>query len=219
MAACTPAGTSTRPVDEADLAGQLGPRRWWAPPASGGCGGPVPGRRPGRRPCARRTRGPGRRPPARTPATSGRARRRRRNRTSLPSGSAPARSSMAGQVRPVWMPSTRCMVGRRARWSSSASVSKVATSSLRVAAVMVSSAVPAPSPASIQPSSTTISSGRLEVGALDELEEVAHSASRPMAVAGRLDQRDDLLRRRSRSRRRRRGGPWRRPCSGRRRPR
>ena len=82
-----------------------------------------------------------------------------RNSTSLPSGSEPARSSMVGQVSPVWIPSTRCMVGRRARWSSSASVSKLATSSMLVAEEMVSMAVPAPRPASIQPSSTTTSSG------------------------------------------------------------
>ena len=82
-----------------------------------------------------------------------------RNSTSLPSGSDPARSSMVGQVSPVWMPSTRCMVGRRARWSSSASVSNLATSSMVVSAEMVSMAVPAPSPASIHPSRTTTSSG------------------------------------------------------------
>ena len=137
MAACTPAGTSTRPLHGADLAGQLGLGGGGHHPGRAGVGdrrrvgaeaddhadveleGQVDDRR-------------GERPPRVVGLGADEEERRR-----WPSRSAPARSSMTGQLRPVWMPSTRCIVGRRARWSSSESVSKVATTSLGVPAVMV----------------------------------------------------------------------------------
>ena len=84
--------------------------------------------------------------------------------TSLPSGSVPAFISMDGQVRPVWMPSSMCIVGRRARWSSSVSVSNTATVSSGMSGVSASSAEAAPRPASIQPSSTTTRTGESSSG-------------------------------------------------------
>ena len=77
---------------------------------------------------------------------------------------------MPGQVRPVLTPSTRCMVGRRARWSSSMSVSKVATGSIvELASEHGASLGRAPSPASIQPSSSSTSMGDFELRSFDQL--------------------------------------------------
>src|SRR4051812_44229774 len=78
---------------------------------------------------------------------------------SLPSASLAARSSMLGHVNPVLTPSTRCIVGRRARWSSSSSLSKTATVTVSSTPSSVERALPAPSPASTHPSSASTTTG------------------------------------------------------------
>ena len=83
------------------------------------------------------------------------ARRCRRRRVA-------AWSSTAGHVRPVTTPSTKCIVGRRARWSSSSSLSKRATVFGAIVFSSEARALAAPRPASIHPSSARIRTGRVD---------------------------------------------------------
>ncbi len=88
-----------------------------------------------------------------------------RKRTSRSSASQVASSSIDGHVRPEFTPSTMCMIGRRARWSSRRSVSNVAIAALwGTEARIVSAARAAAPPASIQPSRASTSTGSLMPG-------------------------------------------------------
>ena len=135
---------------------------------------------------------PGRRPPRRTTARGGRARARRAGARRCPSRSLAASSSMVGQVRPVFTPSTRCMTGRRARWSSSASAVEGGDRRSCRGRGQDASRPPtaAPPPASIQPSRATISDGRVEAGVLVELVERSltrvHARACAAAASARL---------------------------------
>ena len=89
----------------------------------------------------------------------------RRIKRSLSSSSRPAAISITGQSMLAFTPSTMCMIGRRARWSISHSVSNSMIVSAPVASIRCPVAAWALAPASIQPSKWTISTGSSRSGA------------------------------------------------------